>query len=499
MNEFVIRYNARTSHIQGVAIRTKVTGNGEDNGSGVVGYYAQSACPSLTKGASRMAVGKTFTDLGEALGNARISASVNGRKLCKHCEKAAERALDAAETEAPAPAPVDAARDFTKITPGTDVQVYLTDGSTLAGVFQGVGTTGITVVPNLGGPNHGKRITRSLDRIESFEYYVHDLEGDDEGGWLFSKEGAPADLITKTEAAWDEAEAAFQAAAAQSDLAAIQAADEAVRATWTAYRDACKAAGQCIERGCTEVTAPGSNRCGGHGLVVPTDTESPATTSRVDGLRVRPRNGGNIHDGFRTSSGTWTTCGVGGNVAAAGWGELSGPGARPTVTCKKCLGKLAEAEANRVHALAVEARRRLAQLRIAKATLSRVNEELEPMRWKNASAAVEDAHEAYCRACEATGQCWEVDCDAAAHEGETMCPAHVIVYGRGAEVGLSLSSPPVPIQAASLGLVHHGYHNGLGALRALCEANDAAPAKSYWRKLDTGTAVTCSRCAALVH
>ncbi len=487
MNEFVIRYNARTSHIQGVAIRTKVTGNGEDNGSGVVGYYAQSACPSLTKGASRMAVGKTFTDLGEALGNARISASVNGRNLCKHCEKAAVRALEAAEDAAPAPAPVDAARDFTKITPGTHVQVYMTDGSTLAGVFQGVGTTGITVVPNLGGPNHGKRITRSLDRIESFEYYVHDLDGD-AGGWLCSTDGPPADTIAKTRAAWDEAEAAFQATTSNTDLDALQAADEAVRDAWKAYRDACKAAGQCIERECTEVTAPGSSRCKGHNFI--------ATGERVTGARVRPQGSGNIHDAFQTSSGTWTTCGVGGNVAARGWIVLpdTGPDTKAKVTCKKCLGKLAEAEANRVRALAVEVRRRLAQVRIANDVLARVNEDREPARWTNAQAAVDTAYEAYRQACDNAGQCTEYECDAAAYDGDSMCRAHIIVYGRGPEVGVSLSSPPVRIQAASLGVVHHGYRHPLGARMALCEANARTARKSYWRKLDDSAEVTCSTC-----
>lgn len=493
MNEFVIRYNARTFHIQGAPIRTKVTGDGDDNGSGVVGYYAQSACPSLTKAASRMAVGRTFTDLSEALNNTRISARVNGRKLCKHCEKAAMRALEAAETQAPEAAPVDAARDFTKITPGTEVQVYMTDGSTLAGVFQGVGTTGITVVPNLGGPNNGKRITRSLDRVESFEYYVHDLDGD-EGAWLFSADGAPADNIAKTEAAWNEAEAAFQAMD-DTDLDALQSADDTVRAAWKAYRDACKAAGQCIERGCTEVTEAGSSRCMGHRLSDIAEAEAKAPVGRLDDLRLVSPTGATVHDGFTTSSGTWTTCGVGGNTAANGWTDCGAA----EVTCKKCLGKIAEAEANRVRALANKTRDRAARYRAAAGVLERVDEDTHPERYEAARAAVDAAYNAYREACEDAGQCWDLDCDAATHDGDTMCAAHIIVYGRGPEVGLSLSAPPVPIQDAAMRAVHHGYHNGLGALRALCEANDGPTAKSYWRKLDTGAAITCSTCAALTH
>jgi hypothetical protein len=77
---YVIKYNRTTTHIDGIGARS--TGGGNDQGSHV-SYYAQNACGVLTRG--RLATGASFTDLADALADARKS----GRKVCKHCEAAA--------------------------------------------------------------------------------------------------------------------------------------------------------------------------------------------------------------------------------------------------------------------------------------------------------------------------------------------------------------------------------------------------------------------------
>ncbi|QAY26947.1 hypothetical protein SEA_SHAWTY_22 [Streptomyces phage Shawty] len=87
---FGIKYNRTTNHIDGLAIRS--TGGGNDMGDHV-SDYALNACPSLTR--YRFAQGASFATVAEALEAAR---KAGGRKLCKHCEKAAE-AMIAAEAE----------------------------------------------------------------------------------------------------------------------------------------------------------------------------------------------------------------------------------------------------------------------------------------------------------------------------------------------------------------------------------------------------------------
>ncbi|MFJ3339997.1 hypothetical protein ACIPT3_02250 [Streptomyces diastaticus] len=84
---FTIKYNGTTNHIDGLTVRT--TGGGTDMGDHV-SDYALNACPSLTR--YRYAQGPEFADAEDALGAARTAG---GRKLCKHCAKAAEAMVEA--------------------------------------------------------------------------------------------------------------------------------------------------------------------------------------------------------------------------------------------------------------------------------------------------------------------------------------------------------------------------------------------------------------------
>lgn len=92
---FTIRWNIRTAHLQGVAERTVYTGDGEDNGSGVVPYYAQSACAALTRSGFRMGTADTLESLADALTVLRDFADARGIKVCANCERAAIAALEA--------------------------------------------------------------------------------------------------------------------------------------------------------------------------------------------------------------------------------------------------------------------------------------------------------------------------------------------------------------------------------------------------------------------
>jgi hypothetical protein len=84
MNEasetYTIRYNRTTNHIAGIEVRSE--GSQLD--------YARTACPALSRSATRMATGPVVTDLAEAL---KIARSRGGRKICRSCEAAAEAAL----------------------------------------------------------------------------------------------------------------------------------------------------------------------------------------------------------------------------------------------------------------------------------------------------------------------------------------------------------------------------------------------------------------------
>ena len=88
---FTIRYNRQTNHIAGIGCKTQGVGN---ESGGVVGYYAENACGSLTRYA--LAEGKSFEGLQDALDAARITG---GRKVCKRCEKAALAQIEAMAAE----------------------------------------------------------------------------------------------------------------------------------------------------------------------------------------------------------------------------------------------------------------------------------------------------------------------------------------------------------------------------------------------------------------
>jgi hypothetical protein len=79
MASYTIKYNRTTNHIAGITERSK--GSELD--------YARSACPSLSRSV-RFALGKSTDDLAEALKSARTAG---GRKICGHCESAAEAEL----------------------------------------------------------------------------------------------------------------------------------------------------------------------------------------------------------------------------------------------------------------------------------------------------------------------------------------------------------------------------------------------------------------------
>lgn len=85
-----IKYNRSTTHIDGLEIRTSSTQSSEQaNASGVVAYYAENACGSLTRSARNMATGKSFEGAAEALKH----ADALGRKVCKNCRAAAMMAI----------------------------------------------------------------------------------------------------------------------------------------------------------------------------------------------------------------------------------------------------------------------------------------------------------------------------------------------------------------------------------------------------------------------
>ena len=87
---YTIRYNRTTTHIEGCDAATQSTGEVRD---GVVSYYAQSACGSLTRYGHSMGVGKSYEDAAEALEAGRANAAASGRKFCKKCELAAKWAV----------------------------------------------------------------------------------------------------------------------------------------------------------------------------------------------------------------------------------------------------------------------------------------------------------------------------------------------------------------------------------------------------------------------
>jgi len=85
---YVIRYNRTTNHIQGIPERTPVSGDGMT--------YAQSACPVLTR-SYNLAAGLTTNNLDMMMSSVR---TYGGRRLCAHCERAAEALLSQRAAEA---------------------------------------------------------------------------------------------------------------------------------------------------------------------------------------------------------------------------------------------------------------------------------------------------------------------------------------------------------------------------------------------------------------
>lgn len=108
---YAIRYNLRTAHLQGVAPRTVYTGDGEDNGSGVVPYYAENACGALSRSGARFATRATdATAESAALRELREFATDRGLKVCRNCERAAEASIATATDIAERQAASDAAQ-----------------------------------------------------------------------------------------------------------------------------------------------------------------------------------------------------------------------------------------------------------------------------------------------------------------------------------------------------------------------------------------------------
>ncbi|MGZ0151903.1 hypothetical protein ACXJJ3_32935 [Kribbella sp. WER1] len=84
--------NKSSVHIDGIAARTKSTG--EDTGSGHVAYYAETACGALSRGWFDYRNLETPTeDMTLVLKQAETSARATGRKLCKTCTKAANEII----------------------------------------------------------------------------------------------------------------------------------------------------------------------------------------------------------------------------------------------------------------------------------------------------------------------------------------------------------------------------------------------------------------------
>lgn len=96
---YSLKVNRTTVHIAGLEERS--TGAGREL-NGAVSYYPESACGALTRG-SFSSVGKATDSPAEALRAAQTNAKINRRKVCKHCEKAAQAHAEvhAAVTELP--------------------------------------------------------------------------------------------------------------------------------------------------------------------------------------------------------------------------------------------------------------------------------------------------------------------------------------------------------------------------------------------------------------
>jgi len=89
---YTIKANRSSVHIAGIEERTQSTG--ADNGSGVVPYYAESACGALTRSGYSMQQLGTYDDIADAIKHATYATySIGSRKVCKTCLAAAEALL----------------------------------------------------------------------------------------------------------------------------------------------------------------------------------------------------------------------------------------------------------------------------------------------------------------------------------------------------------------------------------------------------------------------
>lgn len=95
--QYQIRYNRTTNHISGIEVRT----------AGSEMNYSLTSCPVLSR-TYNLANGQSSDDLAALLVSAKT-----GRKICRHCEKAAEAAIEIIEAAAAAAAPKTAHADCT--------------------------------------------------------------------------------------------------------------------------------------------------------------------------------------------------------------------------------------------------------------------------------------------------------------------------------------------------------------------------------------------------
>jgi hypothetical protein len=127
---FTIKANRSTVHIEGIEERTRSLG--EDNGSGIVPYYAESACGALTRSGHRMQMLGEYEGIERALNSAELATySISGRKVCKTCKAAAE-ALLKAQTEAEEEAAAAASEAEALAAEGTPYQARMSDNYSLA-------------------------------------------------------------------------------------------------------------------------------------------------------------------------------------------------------------------------------------------------------------------------------------------------------------------------------------------------------------------------------
>lgn len=94
---YQLKANASSIHIAGIAARTSSTG---EAAGGAVPYFAESACPALTRNWTRLQALGGYDDLSAALQAAETKAGfITGRKVCKTCRAAAKAQIEVARQE----------------------------------------------------------------------------------------------------------------------------------------------------------------------------------------------------------------------------------------------------------------------------------------------------------------------------------------------------------------------------------------------------------------